>query len=140
MNERVVIVGGSGRGKSTYASKHFFGSPIFCTDKRSEVRHQMEGVTYLPEHVSEEERSLFIAARWMAEPGPWCIEGVTAARALRKWLQTRPLEHLPCDKVIVFQHARPEVGLHRGQAAQAKGTWTVWQEIAQTFAPITVFR
>lgn len=63
----------------------------------------------------------------MAEPGPWCIEGVAAVRALRKALAARPGER-PCDRVLYL--TEPKAEQTRGQAAMGKGSDTVWREVA----------
>ena len=63
---------------------------------------------------------------WMDRPGPWCIEGVCAGRALRKALAAHP-DVAPCDEVVYLVH--PWVQLTNGQAAMAKGCRTVFDEI-----------
>ena len=70
-------------------------------------------------------------ASWLDEPGPWIIEGVQAARALRKWLEMRP-EGAPVDLIIHLE--QPYRELTRGQATMAKGCLTVWGQIAAEVA------
>lgn len=70
-------------------------------------------------------------ARWFREPGPWVVEGVTAARALRKWLADNP-SGTPCDEVVLMR--QPVVGLSPGQATQAKACNTVWEQVAKPLA------
>ena len=60
-------------------------------------------------------------ARWMAEPGPWVIEGAATARALRKALAASPAA--PCDLLIVL--TVPKVERSPGQVAMGKGVHTV---------------
>jgi hypothetical protein len=140
LTERIVIVGGSWRGKTYWALTKLGDIPIYCTDKRTEARDPVARVTYMPENIAESDRSSYIADTWFTLPGPWCVEGVGAARALRKWTDERQWLQPPCDRVLVFRHARPEADLSRGQQAQAKGVWTVWSEIADRFAAITEHR
>ncbi|NIR31638.1 MAG: hypothetical protein GWN84_20470 [Gammaproteobacteria bacterium] len=66
-------------------------------------------------------------ALWLDLPGDWVIEGVVAARALRKWMAAYPGERLPAAVL------RLETPVHaRGDAlaAMAKGEATVWAGIA----------
>ncbi len=67
------------------------------------------------------------ASRYFDEPGPWVVEGVQSARALRKWL-ARNHDGKPCD--VVYLMMSPRMALTRGQATMAKGVATVWDEIA----------
>jgi adenylate kinase family enzyme len=71
------------------------------------------------------EASEKVADDWMQRPGPWVIEGVAAARALRKYLAQHP--NKPCDKVIYMP--TPRTTPTPGQASMAKGVETVWQQI-----------
>lgn len=63
---------------------------------------------------------------WMAQRGPWVIEGVTAVRALRTWLRAHSAG-LPCDRA--FWSESPKVDQTTGQARMAKGCRTVWQQV-----------
>jgi hypothetical protein len=67
------------------------------------------------------------AAAWLDLPGPWVIEGVTAPRALRRWLK-RNRRGKPCDVVLVL--AKPRVPRTKGQEAMAKGCAKIMAEIA----------
>jgi hypothetical protein len=70
-------------------------------------------------------------SRWLDEPGPWIVEGVAVARALRKWMAAHP-EGKPCDVAQLL--VRPFGELSKGQAAMAKGCATVWSGIAGELA------
>jgi hypothetical protein len=133
---RVLIVGGPNRGKSTLARQ--LGLPVFCTDARSLVRAPEEGVTYVPEGLDWSGSSAHVAEHWLPMHGPWVIEGVAAARALRKWADANPLGPPPVDRIVVLWEARADCS--KGQAAMAKGVETVWRGIAPRFAPITEYR
>jgi len=109
----IVIVGGPSTGKSTLAHRLKPSERVRCTD-------ELVGVLEWSEASAE-------VARWLDEPGPWVIEGVATARALRKWLLANPGKPLPCTVVLM---ARPLVELSKGQAAMGKGVATVWNEIA----------
>lgn len=112
--ERVIIVGGPSTGKSTLANyPRDFAAHVRCTD-------ELVGVLEWSEVSAE-------VALWISEPGPWIIEGVATARALRKWLAAAPGQ--PLDVVVVLM-SHPFVELTKGQAAMAKGVATVWNEIA----------
>jgi len=144
MNERVVIVGGPLRGKSTLARLLFFNRPIYCTDRRADARDvapAANDLNYMPDEITDwSAQSQHVADHWLTMPGPWVIEGVATARALRKWLAERPGAHVPCDRVIVLRWPHPAADPTPAQERMAKGVWTVWQEIAQQLAPITEYR
>lgn len=109
---RVLIVGGPGTGKSTLAHRIGPAERVRSTD-------ELVGVLEWSE-VSVE------VALWLCEPGPWVIEGVATARALRKWLAASPGTALD---VVVVLTGQPFVELTKGQAAMNKGVSTVWNEI-----------
>jgi adenylate kinase family enzyme len=113
---RIVIGGGPNTGKTTLAAQLANGSPSLSTDDLM--------------HLPWSEASV-VASFWYDAPGPWVVEGVAAARALRKWLK-RHATGKPCDRVIWLRQPKaPQVG---GQVAMAKGCETVWREIAGTLA------
>lgn len=66
-------------------------------------------------------------ASWFDAPGPWVIEGVTVARALRKWFAAHPGDAKPCDVVVLLEH--PVQQLTKGQETMRKGIATVWAEV-----------
>lgn len=142
---RYILVGGPRRGKSTTARALRAKSiPTYCTDPRSLCKEPEDGVTYLPEFYAQKERwsdaSKFIADQWFAMPGPWCIDGVATARALRKWGLERDWAHMPCDRIIVFAKAHPLAKVSEGQENMAKAVMTVWREIAHRYEAITEYR
>lgn len=65
------------------------------------------------------------ASWWFDEPGPWVVAGVSAAHALRAWLQRNPAG-MPCDRVIFLT----DVGeLTPGEARVRGAVHTVFKEI-----------
>lgn len=113
--ERIVIAGGPRTGKTTLALELAAAHGITA-------RHTDELVgTHDWSSASAE------VATWFDAPGPWIVEGVAAARALRKWLASHP-EGKPADLVRLLN--KPREPLAKGQHAMAKGCATVWNEIA----------
>ena len=82
--DRVVLVGGPLTGKSTLARAL---APRYLPEPEHQTRctDELMGVLEWSEASAE-------VARWLNEPGPWIIEGVATARALRKWLTQHPGE------------------------------------------------
>lgn len=116
-DKRVIIVGGPKTGKTTLA-KETFGGTVFHTDDLIGT-HSWEDV---PDAIIE----------WMRRPGPWVIEGVQTARALRRWHKhhgsiVSALGDIPFDQVIVKTHAFVE--LTPRQEGMAKGVMKVWKEV-----------
>jgi hypothetical protein len=130
---QIMIIGAPLCGKSTYAKT--LGLPVFCTDPASTVRERHSDVTYMPDGISWEAQSKQII-NWMLKNGDWCIEGVAAVRALRKWNQLFPGVP-PCDKIISFSEAHPAMKRTIGQEAMAKGHETIWNEVKESFKNIT---
>ena len=116
---RVVIAGSPKAGKTTraLALAERLGATVRHTD------------TLISTHARGEDAAE--VARWFGERGRWIVEGVTAARGLRTWLERNP-SGKPCDEVVVLR--QPLVQLTAGQAAMAKGCETVWREIAPKLA------
>lgn len=130
---QVMIIGAPLSGKSTYANT--LGLPTFCTDPVSTVRQRQPNVTYMPDGLGWDRQSSQII-NWMLKNGDWCIEGVAAVRALRKWNLLFPGVK-PCDKIISFEDAHPSMKRTVGQEAMAKGHTTIWNEVKDNFKNIT---
>jgi hypothetical protein len=105
---RIVIAGIPRAGKTTIAEK--------LAKRELKVRHTDDLVGKMGWSESSAE-----VATWLSEPGPWIIEGVTAVRALRKWMAAA--KGSPCD--VVLWCRTPRVKLDKGQAALGKGCETV---------------
>lgn len=156
MAERIIIVAGPRRGKSTLAEELSIAkvlgerhSKIRCGDPLSKVKDPMPGVEYLPEGLpfsGDDGAAQWVADNWFTLPGPWICEGHVMARALRRWLGTHPVvsarpgyPRFPCDRIIVldrhgFNNPSPrQDGMHAG-------VMKVWREIAHEFEPITEYR
>lgn len=138
---RIVIVAGPRRGKSTLAQTMHTANPKlrrFCGDPLSKVKEPLVGVSYLPEGLGfsgDYGSAAWVARNWFTMPGPWICEGHVMARALRRWLALMP-GRMPCDKIIVLD--RPAFGESLpGQEAMHKGVMTVWSEIAPFFQSIS---
>jgi adenylate kinase family enzyme len=111
---RILICGGPRTGKTTLAA---------------EIGPQVGGAVHhtddlIPLGWSEASQA---AALLLEAPGPWIVEGVAAARALRKWRQAHPGERPPVDRIIYME--TPHVALTPGQATMAKGVATVYGEV-----------
>jgi hypothetical protein len=109
---RVVVGGGPRVGKSTLAHKLAAdGRPVRCSDQAMTL-----GWSEASEHV----------ATWLDAPGPWIVEGVAVARALRKWIAAHP-EGRPCD--LLLWSSTPRAERTPGQVTMGKGCETVLAEI-----------
>lgn len=104
---RLCITGAPKTGKTTYAQR--FPS----------VRHTDDVISLGWGNDSAE------VATWLDAPGPWTIEGVAVARALRKWMEAH--DGKPCDKVIYLD--TPRAPQTPQQEAMGKGVLTVMSEI-----------
>lgn len=111
MTQRIIIVGGPRTGKTTLAGELGI-EPVLHTDDLIGT-HSWEDV---PDAVCE----------WMRAPGPWVIEGVQTARALRRFVRDRG-ELPPVDQIIVLAH--PHVELSKRQEAMTKGVMKIWREV-----------
>jgi KaiC/GvpD/RAD55 family RecA-like ATPase len=115
--DRVCVAGGPKTGKTSYA-RHFADN--------TRVRHTDSIIGRFGEDRESWSRESEEVSRWMDEPGPWLIEGVTVARALRKWLARNP-EGKPCDVVVWLDKAHVE--RTKGQDSMSKATLTVFREV-----------
>lgn len=144
MKERVVIVAGPRRGKSTLARElRGKGYPTFCGDPYSTVKEPESGVFYLPEGLpfsGDGGAADWIARNWFTKPGPWVCEGHVMARALRRWVKqhfdarTGRVLRAPCDRIIVLNRAG--FNANPRQDGMHKGVMTAWQTIASYYDPI----
>ena len=113
---RVLICGGPKVGKTFLADRLGKASG-------HRVRHTDDLIGKLDWSQSSEEVS-----KWMDEPGPWIIEGVSVPRAIRKFFDRHHRDEKPCD--IVYWGQNPRVPrLLPGQVSMAKGVLTVWSQV-----------
>lgn len=156
-DERVIIVGGPRRGKSTLAQElvnSVWSHPApwvihhRCGDPLSKVKDPLPQVEYLPEGIpisGDDGAAQWVADNWFSLPGPWVCEGWVMARALRRWLADYPhrdatgLRAKPADRIIVLAHDAWVDSL-KGQESMHKAVMTVWGQIAHNFAGITEVR
>jgi hypothetical protein len=117
---RILVLGGAGAGKTTLARRlaRDRGIPHRSTD---ELIHE-PGLDW--SGVSER-----VAREWLAQSGPWVIEGTRVAHALRKWRTLNPkATGLPVDCVVAML-GRPWVRRSAGQESQAAGIGTIWHSV-----------
>jgi len=153
MTERIVIVGGPRRGKSTLAQEivnSVFSHPApwvihhRCGDPLSKVKDPLPQVEYLPEKIpfaGDEGAAQWVTDNWFPMPGPWVLEGHVMARALLRWLDGKRGDDpdYPCDRIFVLD--RPGFGMPSPrQNSMHKGVMTTWSKIADYFEPITEYR
>ena len=115
---RIIIAGGPRTGKTTLAKQ---------------IGDRLGTVPWSTDDVMDEgwsESSLKVST-WFDRPAPWIIEGVAAARAIRKWLAAHPTGK-PCDYYIFLTD--PKVSTTPGQDTMAKGCLTVWNQIKPELA------
>ena len=135
---RIVICGGPRTGKTTLASavakEMWLVTPEPDIGERPDpaVRHSDDLIGTLDWSAASAK-----VATWLDGPGPWIIEGVALARALRKWREAHPGEPPPVDRVIRL--TTPHVELSKGQAVMAKGEATVWAEIEPWLSEHRIF-
>lgn len=133
-DRRIVILGGPRRGKSSLARTfRDQGIPTFCGDPRSLVKEPEDNVTYLPENLSWSDSSQYVVDNWLTQPGPWCCEGVSMARALRKVVRADRVKDLDGIEIIVANQVPKGVVPTPKQDSMTKAVMTVWSEIADMF-------
>jgi broad-specificity NMP kinase len=115
---RIIITGGPKTGKTSLARSLARRAPAGATGP---VMHTDDAIT-----AGDIEAQAAEVLRWLQRPGPWIMEGVTAARALRAWLRTHQGKP-PVDRVIVL--SRPLATRTPEQERMAKGTDTIMQEV-----------
>ncbi len=107
---RILICGGPGTGKSTFAATLGIDPVWHCDD--------LEALPW-----SEQSWAVY---RWLNRPGPWVIEGTAAVRGLRKWLKVYN-KGLPFDTVYWLEKQVEPATM--GQMSMKKGARTIWDEI-----------
>lgn len=133
-DRRIVILGGPRRGKSSLARTfRDQGIPTFCGDPRSLVKEPEDNVTYLPEDLSWSDSSQYVVDNWLTQPGPWCCEGVSMVRALRKVVIADRVKDLDGIEIIVANQVPKGVIPTPKQDSMSKAVMTVWSEIADMF-------
>lgn len=110
---RTVIIGGPNTGKTTLARK------MMMIEGAEKVLHT-DDLIHLEWSEASNQASEWFDAEFDV------IEGVTAVRALRKWLQRNP-QGKPCDRVVYLDrfHESPT----KAQLAMTKGISKVFLEI-----------
>ena len=111
MPDRIIIVGGPRTGKTTLST----------TLGIDNVRHTDD----LIGEAGWSEASQIVSG-WMRAPGPWVVEGVATARALRKFM-LRDSEAKPADLVLL--RFTPWVTLTPGQLGMGRGVRTVFEAL-----------
>lgn len=109
---RIVIGGGPRVGKS------------YLGDRLEAIGIQVQRTDWLVQSHAWSEASDEIA-RWMAQDGPWVVDGVATVRALRKRLDAH--HGKPCDLLVWMRG--PRVELSPGQRSMTAGCETILAKI-----------
>lgn len=109
-----LIAGGPRTGKSTFATTVGSQTGLLARSTDSLI-----GTMSFKE-------SYKAVAEWFDFPGPWIVEGVAVAGALRHWLTYN--SGAPCSKVYWIESAK--VDLTDKQRTMTKGIQTVWSKVA----------
>lgn len=132
---RVIVIGPPRSGKSTFArSLRAEGVPTRCGDPRSLVKDPEHGVEYLPEGLDWSEGSRYVADIWLPSPGPWCCEGISMVRALRKVIEDGRRRVLDGCRIVVFEDFHPDAELKRGHVGMRSAIAGIWGQIAHELA------
>jgi hypothetical protein len=126
-NERIVIVGGSGRGKTTFADKLALEHKLthLCTDPQHTLPRTMNGTPDDLDYGGENGVGRWVASKWLGRDRT-VIEGCHAADALKHWVNSFPGSMIDrvrtsqiCDRVIWLTeqagHMSQELPGHRRQ-------------------------
>lgn len=142
---RIIILGAPRTGKSTLQAAMAEDHPELvrlCTDPAGDVKEPLAGVEYVPDDCEQIQTfgkwsgaSQYVADVFLERPGPWVLEGVGAARALRKWKGAHLGEKPPCDLLLWLKN-RPWVKHSRGQAAMSKGIHAVMRGLQLWLSPV----
>lgn len=114
--DRVVIVGGSKVGKTTAALRYQAMSGVEMPVRHTDDLIEMGWSAAIGK----------IVVGWLSQPGPWVVEGVMAAAALRRWMQLNRRGR-PCEHVIALSLTR--VARTPAQEAQALGIEGILDEV-----------
>lgn len=114
-SRQIVIIGGPHTGKTTLAAR------LRDELKIAKVMHSTDDLR----GYSWSEQSA-AASQWFNEPGDWIVEGVSTARALRKWLAANPGQPLRAEVLVLNEAFTP---LLRGQKTMTAGVHTVLRQI-----------
>lgn len=101
---RLVIAGGPQSGKTTLADEYSRYLPIIHADGM----HMLKSWRF----------RVMVVHHYLRQPGPWLVEGVTVASALKIWLRENNGQkdsRLPCDEIIYL--TRSYGSLTHGQRA-----------------------
>ncbi len=118
---RILITGWPRTGKTTLSADLQNDLPEPCP-----VRHTDDLIGQLNWSAASSE-----VAKWLEEEGDWIIEGVSVARALRKYHEAHPDEPPPCERLIYLR--TPHVELTARQAGMGKGVDCVMAELEPWF-------
>jgi hypothetical protein len=129
---KIIVIGPPKSGKSSYAKvlRNLHGVPTYCTDPLYTVKDPEPDVTYAPD-LDWSDCSEYVARNWLSLPGPWCIEGVGAVRALRKYLTMNKPETLKGVRVRLL---RPPADSDYKYSCMAKSITTIWRQIEPLLA------
>jgi hypothetical protein len=114
---RTVICGGPKTGKTTLSQS-----------LKPQVFHADDYISLGWSEASQAVCDLF--DQYSNPDSSWVIEGVTCARALRKWLSSHPDPAAkPCDRVILLMDVKDMSNYTPRHSSMAAGVHTVFQEI-----------